>query len=634
MAHCLGCSFYTVDKDGIGCKAGVANDYQSIDQGTPKLICIVCDCYFCLWCIKDFHKEIHSTPRIYHKECDGIINGFRMFAESSGKDHPLNFIGSCCYIKILRDIHRAEESNPCPPPQSQRRKRSMSDESPNKQMKYANGDNVIPDRTFDPQPESPLGGAFVIPGYNLIIPTDFLAMDVIALGRDEGVDGILHYVISEEQARFLSDSNIDPSTVRPNWFIFECKLKVRLPHQSSQNKRKKSSFQCRVFYIPKTTDVSEHVKGSNTIHQDDVPTNYLFDPTNNNTEALPDVSLLIGYNPKSLSRGSILLCRFHTERISIPRNPRLLLEKSIRKSRFGGLMLNSTPQQLKAQLESLLGNNGIERTRSGGSSGLMHDYDHILMSLMHSHNVTPRRSKGVIYLRHSNNLQLHVFYIGNSDSKPKQFRYTTPVKGGSFLMKPQLLQKHELLQNFIMTKPLSAMLVTALISRGHGNPALGKDFQINPIAVREELINAEQALIHIDNCEPMIACESRKLVYYQYYLSEFVNCTLVKHSVGRHIDQFKDNCASLENRVCFAFPGRFGDCGRGGAGLRNYTFAVLDWTRGNRARRLVMLHPRNQAFRPANFVNRVTRPIWTYFVANADGNLYVPDEVANVQLNY
>ena len=132
----------------------------------------------------------------------------------------------------------------------------------------------------------------------------------------------------------------------------------------------------------------------------------------------------------------------------------------IRRSNVGGLLLNSSPQEFKSQLESLLCNDGIERKQSGGSSGLMDNFNHLTMSLLHSHNVTPRRSKGVIYLRHSNNLQMHVFYIGNSDGVAKQFCYTNPVKGGSFKMKPELLQKHKLLQNFIMVKPLTVSLVT------------------------------------------------------------------------------------------------------------------------------------------------------------------------------
>ena len=79
----------------------------------------------------------------------------------------------------------------------------------------------------------------------------------------------------------------------------------------------------------------------------------------------------------------------------------------------------------------------------------------------------------------------------------------------------------------------------------------------------------------------------KRLLYYQYYSSKFLNYTLVMHPVGRHHDFFADNKPSLENRVCFSFDlnddGTTGlkntglSYGRGGCGMNQYCFAIIDW---------------------------------------------------------
>ena len=79
---------------------------------------------------------------------------------------------------------------------------------------------------------------------------------------------------------------------------------------------------------------------------------------------------------------------------------------------------------------------------------------------------------------------------------------------------------------------------------------------------------------------------TKKNLFYKYYMTKFINFTLVLHPVGRHYDTFLNNKSSYENRVCFCLDkidNRRTDeslsnkYGRGGCGINNFCFALLDW---------------------------------------------------------
>ena len=144
-------------------------------------------------------------------------------------------------------------------------------------------------------------------------------------------------------------------------------------------------------------------------------------------------------------------------------------------------------------------------------------------------------------------------------------------------MKPELLSQHKVLQHFIMVRPLTALLIQNLLKGGHKNPKLTKDFAINPGAISHELTCHQKALSHVTENKDSDAGMTLKEKYYQFYTKMFVKCTLVKHPVGRHLDTFPDG-PSLENRIFFAFPLNRENCyGRGGAGIGQMTYCVLDW---------------------------------------------------------
>ena len=90
---------------------------------------------------------------------------------------------------------------------------------------------------------------------------------------------------------------------------------------------------------------------------------------------------------------------------------------------------------------------------------------------MSPHNVAPRCSTGVVYLRSKCSLKFHIFYICTKDGKVKCTYYTTPQTGGSFDMTEALIDKYFFLLDFATTKPLAATIMNEL---SHQNLLNGK----------------------------------------------------------------------------------------------------------------------------------------------------------------
>ena len=58
--------------------------------------------------------------------------------------------------------------------------------------------------------------------------------------------------------------------------------------------------------------------------------------------------------------------------------------------------------------------------------------------------------------------------------------------------------------------------------------------------------------------------------------------SVVGYPVCYHLDVFKDNTASLENKICMSFTStNIKDIGRGGDGEGKFVFALLDWANTN-----------------------------------------------------
>ena len=135
-----------------------------------------------------------------------------------------------------------------------------------------------------------------------------------------------------------------------------------------------------MYIAPFRTEIKDKKLGSNYITKEELKDSFLF----NKCDSTQDVSIIIGvkscdkYNQHTCNNkvfGTLILCRFH----------RFNVEFNNRKKWNTSKLLND--------VISMLNNDGLERRRSGGSSGCI-TYSQNLLKLLRSHNSTPRMSKG------------------------------------------------------------------------------------------------------------------------------------------------------------------------------------------------------------------------------------------------
>ena len=352
--------------------------------------------------------------------------------------------------------------------------------------------------------------------------------------------------------------------------------------------------------------------------------------------------MVLGRNKKGES--TLIMCRFHKLHANTGRYTSRELLHHLR---------NNLPPT----------DGGFERMRGGGSNGKI-GYTDELKRMMATPNSSPRKSKGVVYLRMKNDLKFALFYIGTKDdeSTVKQTWYANPVPGGNFVMKEYMFEEFKFLQQFVSTKPLCAQILRYLKTSNEAKKAL-KKIKIAPpniaqVAVENELQNVECAKQFLRNYvveykrnqNRDLSQEEQRKAFYSFYATHFVHFTLVMHAVGLHYDYFAQGEQSLENRVCFSFPLDEGKhhiknggkpYRRGGMGIKRYTFALLDWKGWWRRRRQMWTHPNNQHILGSNThvrnqTNsnnvRLTEGRWGTFITNAvaHGNYALPRGVENL----
>ena len=241
-------------------------------------------------------------------------------------------------------------------------------------------------------------------------------------------------------------------------------------------------------------------------------------------------------------------------------------------------------------LTNELKNNGIERRRTGGSSGII-QYSSTLKMLMHTPGSTPRKSMGCAWMRMNNN-SFNIYYINTKIGEPKVVTYTNPVMVGNFKLPSILIGKYHFLKEFIMTKPICALIIEKI------SPTLKKmnlPYKINEIAIRTELLNIK----NIRNLAFDLKYDA-EINFFKLYSNHWIQYTMFKHAVGNHQDTFADGLPSLENKICFKFLNNGNKClgeGRGGGGKNYHCWALLDWGSENRDRRNIWLDKNNLELR-------------------------------------
>ena len=521
---CITCSYRSIEKKQVGKKKT-----KYFQQGRYGLQCHLCKRFMCNVCVRKVYPEIAKEKKSFHSDCSQYLNGMKLFYDSNGLSHPCDFTNHCCLIR--QHCCRKENHN---------RTDELSTKSHDKTL---------------------MGGALCLPEFKLIIPTDFGSIDILGLGEEAGLPARYHYVIDEVNALLHESNNVRPMSDQPTNWIYRRhhQLKVDLPHGKQYNevKRRTRKFKCDLYYVPLTMPMKTPAarKGCNEITPEDVVKFYLFQPK---TDC--DISFIIGYN-EGTDRGSILLLRFHR-----------LCKDLVRK------VSGNASIQMWKKMFSQLKNDGIERFRKGGSSGYA-SYDLLLNKLMSTPNSSPRNSPGVIWLLDKHLLLFHAFYVNTSECEVKHVTYSTPRIGGSFQMQSTLIKESDLLQQFIMTKPLAAVIIKEIERKRYGK-RICNEVRVCPHAVNNELENASKAREYVNGLYNDMSkhCTERKRDFYQFYSKKFVKFTLVSHPVGQHLDAFPNKNPSLEIRLCFTHAvDSSGSYGRGGNGLHNFTWALLDW---------------------------------------------------------
>lgn len=158
--------------------------------------------------------------------------------------------------------------------------------------------------------------------------------------------------------------------------------------------------------------------------------------------------------------------------------------------------------------------------------------------------------------------------------------YYTPKHGGHFDATQKLMTRFPFLYTFVETKVYAAYILHQINA--------SREVPVQPTAVQSEIDLYETALFIAPGMtwsslsdkgrEHQIRPRREALVQYVVHNKH----TLVTHLVGFHVDAFANGKESLENKVCFVLPGRHACAmGRGGAGPRQFVFALLDWVNGN-----------------------------------------------------
>ena len=239
-------------------------------------------------------------------------------------------------------------------------------------------------------------------------------------------------------------------------------------------------------------------------------------------------------------------------------------------------------------VKELMGKNGYEHQRVGGSSGkieVSQDFRKFISPSSRKNNY-PRFVSSLKFLPSKDNLKWEVYYIGVKDLEPKKSYCCNIVKGGAFIMPIRTMEIFPFLQEFLATKAKAALLLYEIngATKGH---------KIQPKAVKQEISNLKTAnrfdweLMKTEFLEDITGGRriGIKKEFVMKYFSTMNRHTLVQHCVGFHLDNIKDQPV-LENKMSFKLPSKsmLGQNGRCGAGPNHFVFALLDWPKKNNIR--------------------------------------------------
>ena len=584
MSDCLGCSPELI-------KVSREANFNKRSACHKHLVCCRCNRYLCRSCVEKLVEAIAPDRRRIHPDYNDYLSGLDQFLEC-GKA-PDNFVGNCCSIAENMSHKRISEKKV----------------------------SIMKNRK-----QSMLGGLFCLPECCLIIENDLRCVDVFGLGKDKNIDCSPHCVLSPSYYDDFVSTKKPMTHVPSRWFCDEVVVEdVCSPHDlqgTKKKKRKRKAYKIAIHYAPMVSKISQEefkaTKGTNTpVNDSNIESFFLFRGKRD-----VDVSIIVGFEAENPKFGSLLLCRFHT---LLPETP-YVSNNTVKGEQFLSMLKGAlvTP---------------IERRRRGGSSGLF-SWEK-LRELIDLENSSPRKGSANVVLRMKNNLTAKFYYLSCRDITAKSFEYSPPVSGGQVLMKQEMLEKYDkFLVPFFSSKILASNILLSLpqvICKSSSCHRFAM-MKINEDAVRHEL-HCHQRTIHHTKKHYHQLLKERSLVnhksitdecrlyFYNFLSSTFINCTLVLHPVGMHVDNFADKKPSLENRLVFLIKREDQDEGRGG--FDGFSFCLLDWNARNQRKTNKWTDPKNddnphhRHNYPAN--TRLTDDIWKKF-CDCQPKIHLPTE--------
>ena len=320
---CIGCSLRSQKSSNI-C-------HQRSKSG---LICNNCGSFLCKECAKKLYSLIKAKLTSIHEDCHPYINSLKQYCESKnekGKCHQQNYTGNCCFIRQLRD------------------KEKILEKYRYEMLEFFYKSSRKRKKSTVPSTFNSIGGDMCLPEFGVIVETDFKAIDVLGLGGEMLTDGSslkqrYHFVIDTLNASELESAGVQPMFQMPShWIRVDEKIRMNYPHSATPR-----PFQCSIFFVKKIKDADMREKGSNIISTNDASSFFYFSPR---TVHKSDITIVVGYE-EGEDAASILLLRYHTH-LKVPH------------------MKDETKLNLFNDITKLLSNRGLERRRSGGSSGIL-----------------------------------------------------------------------------------------------------------------------------------------------------------------------------------------------------------------------------------------------------------------------
>lgn len=218
--YCLTCSCQTIERTRYNSKTN-NGDYQISGEG---LECSLCKCLICKDCISELSDQIDPKKNLskYHSDTYPFLKGIIDYTD--GKPLSNKYIGHCCIISRFYK-HRAAPTAPTTP--STKRKKNRSSVR--------------------------LGGAFVLPEFDLILPTVECIPDVFSLGRDESHKEKWHFVLDEQFVEEHLNDAAPSTSLPPTWKVVRgLKFKLSQPHNIDGKPSRKpvsSSTTFSFFYL-------------------------------------------------------------------------------------------------------------------------------------------------------------------------------------------------------------------------------------------------------------------------------------------------------------------------------------------------------------------------------------------------